>query len=156
MEEKWAKELEAYKKNAKEMHGTNSDDKEYLDDINSYALQVGKQQAKEIKAIRKASITSTIADIEEQLNEHYGGDLKKYSDNELEKTKVVIEQLKERIALINKENEARKAAGKEAISTAEEEAQLRAAQVKQAQLQLTNELMDVQLTSKSKLDIKRA
>jgi biopolymer transport protein ExbD len=51
-------------------------------------------------------MAASITEIEEQLNAHYGNDLKAYTDNELEKTKIEIEQFKEKLSLINQENEA--------------------------------------------------
>ena len=121
----------------------------------AFAIGLAKLQEKEIADIKASSITSTIKDIEEKLSKHYSNDLIKYSDNEIEKTKLLISQSIEKIEIINQENIVRAKAGKELLDTLEEEVKLRISKAKLIQLQATTELLTTEENSEKAFEIKR-
>lgn len=106
-----------------------------------YRLQIYSKEVEEEDKIRESGLSKQIKDIEEKLNKQYAGDLSAFSDNELEKTKIEIEQQKARI-------EAKK--NVKGANTTEDETQLRALEAKERQLQLNLDLMTTIKTAQSK------
>ena len=126
-----------------------------LQNSKSYAIGLAKLQEKEIEQIKATSISSIIKNIETKLEKHYNNDLALFSDNETEKTKLLISQTIEKIELINKENEIRAKAGKELIDVLELEVQLRIYKAKLIQLETTTELIKAQESAEKTYQIKR-
>ena len=101
--------------------------------------ELEEKEAKEIAEIRRSNI-------EKLMSEQYAADLLQYADNEREKTKITIEQLTEQIRL-------KKAAN---LSTAEDEAKLRAEQAKLNNIALNTELIKAAGNEEAKYNLKKA
>ena len=127
-------------------------DEDYKRELESFkALQLDKaklesQLQAEIKNIRDSARAADIAAIEKEMNEKYGTDLRKFTDNEREKTQVAIQQLQEQIKL-------KKDAG---LETYEDEAKLRAEQSKLNQIHLNDELLKTNENARAKFEAKKA
>ena len=101
--------------------------------------ELEEKEAKEIAEIRRSNI-------EKMMSEQYAADLLQYTDNEREKTRITIEQLTEQIRLKKEAN----------LSTAEDEAKLRAEQAKMNNITLNAELIKAAGNEESKYNLKKA
>ena len=101
--------------------------------------ELEEKEAKEIADIRRSNI-------EKLMSEQYAADLLQYADNEREKTKITIEQLTEQIRLKKEAN----------LSTAEDEAKLRAEQAKLNNITLNAELIKAAGNEEAKFNLKKA
>lgn len=106
-------------------------------------LRLQKAQEKEIADVRYNARQKSINDIDTLINREYEDDLAKFSDNEREKLRIEAESLQKRI-------EERKKAG---LETGDLEAELRANELSQIQLNANIELLNAQNNAKARHDI---
>lgn len=107
--------------------------------------QIQQNLQDEIKKIREDATKQQLDRFNQTLNEQYAEDLSKAADNEREKLELENEMLQKQI-------EARKAAGEK---TYEQEAQLRANNLRLQQMDLDKELAQAELNHKSKYEIRK-
>lgn len=107
--------------------------------------QIQQNLQDEIKKIREDATKQQLDRFNQTLNEQYAEDLSKAADNERKKLELENEMLQKQI-------EARKAAGEK---TYEQEAQLRANNLRLQQMDLDKELAQAELNHKSKYEIRK-
>ena len=107
--------------------------------------QIQQNLQDEIKKIREDATKQQLDRFNQTLNEQYAEDLSKAADNERAKLELENEMLQKQI-------EARKAAGEK---TYEQEAQLRANNLRLQQMDLDKELAQAELNHKSKYEIRK-
>jgi hypothetical protein len=107
--------------------------------------QIQQNLQDEIKKIREDATKQQLDRFNQVLNEQYAEDLSKAADNERKKLELENE-------MIQKQIEARKAAGEK---TYEQEAQLRANNLRLQQMDLDKELTQAELNHKSKYEIRK-
>lgn len=107
--------------------------------------QIQQNLQDEIKKIREDATKQQLDRFNQTLNEQYAEDLSKAADNEREKLEIENEMLQKQI-------EARKAAGEKFY---EQEAQLRANNLRLQQMDLDKELAQAELNHKSKYEIRK-
>jgi hypothetical protein len=107
--------------------------------------QIQQNLQDEIKKIREDATKQQLDRFNQVLNEQYAEDLSKAADNERKKLELENEMLQKQI-------EARKAAGEK---TYEQEAQLRANNLRLQQMDLDKELAQAELNHKSKYEIRK-
>lgn len=107
--------------------------------------QIQQNLQDEIKKIREDATKQQLDRFNQTLNEQYAEDLSKAADNERKKLELENEMLQKQI-------EARKAAGEKAY---EQEAQLRANNLRLQQMDLDKELAQAELNHKSKYEIRK-
>lgn len=107
--------------------------------------QIQQNLQDEIKKIREDATKQQLDRFNQVLNEQYAEDLSKAADNERKKLELENEMLQKQI-------EARKAAGEK---TYEQEAQLRANNLRLQQMDLDKELTQAELNHKSKYEIRK-
>ena len=107
--------------------------------------QIQQNLQDEIKKIREDATKQQLDRFNQTLNEQYAEDLSKAADNEREKLELENEMLQKQI-------EARKAAGEKSY---EQEAQLRANNLRLQQMDLDKELAQAELNHKSKYEIRK-
>lgn len=107
--------------------------------------QIQQNLQDKIKKIREDATKQQLDRFNQTLNEQYAEDLSKAADNEREKLELENEMLQKQI-------EARKAAGEK---TYEQEAQLRANNLRLQQMDLDKELAQAELNHKSKYEIRK-
>lgn len=107
--------------------------------------QIQQNLRDEIKKIREDATKQQLDRFNQALNEQYAEDLSKAADNERKKLELENEMLQKQI-------EARKAAGEK---TYEQEAQLRANNLRLQQMDLDKELAQAELNHKSKYEIRK-
>lgn len=107
--------------------------------------QIQQNLQDEIKKIREDATKQQLDRFNQTLNEQYAEDLSKAADNEREKLELENEMLQKQI-------EARKAAGEKIY---EQEAQLRANNLRLQQMDLDKELAQAELNHKSKYEIRK-
>ena len=107
--------------------------------------QIQQNLQDEIKKIREDATKQQLDRFNQVLNEQYAEDLSKAADNERKKLELENEMLQKQI-------EARKAAGEK---TYEQEAQLRANNLRLQQMDLDKELAQAELNHKSKYGIRK-
>jgi len=115
------------------------------DEKKFYSTALRLQYQKEIEQINADSIAKQIEDIEKAVNGQYDEDMKRFSDNEIEKNRIAQKSLEDIIAK-------KKAAG---LSTLEDEAKLRVLQSQGNMMQLNLDLLNANLTAKQKYEINK-
>jgi hypothetical protein len=105
-----------------------------------------REKEKKLAELRTGSLQKRAQEVEKALSDEYKEDFDKFSDNEREKLSKTIEMLGKQIA-------AKKAAG---LSTAADEAQLRAAESSLNQLQLNQDLQQANISAGKRYELKKA
>jgi hypothetical protein len=107
-------------------------------------IALEREKNKNIEELRQQSLQKRTQEVEKAFTDEYSEDFERYSDNEREKLRITIEMLGKQIA---KKREA-------GLSTAADEAKLRAAESSLNQLQLNQDLQQAGLSAKQRYDIK--
>lgn len=140
------KKIQNYTQMVEQMYGEQKASQKSADMIAKYTLAIYSKEQNEIERIHKESIATRVKDLETSLEKEYGNDIKKFSDNELEKTKIEIQETKRRI------EEKKKIDGADTI---DDENKLRELESKQRQLQLNLDLMTTLSTEQAKFNAKK-